>query len=124
MGAAHKGGEQTDQARAERWSHVHARPQIGPQKQEGSWFPRSESHKDTFPNLAQFHSSEIETYVFVTPGADGTGGRQTLSLAVKCPQRTSASPGAAAVGAPGLLSDLGPCQPLCGNRVRQAQMWG
>ena len=58
----------------------------------------------------------------MTPGADGTGGRQTLSLAVKCPQRTSASPGAAAVGAPGLLSDLGPCQPL--QRPRPAGSLG
>lgn len=55
----------------------------------------------------------------MTPGADGTGGRQTLSLAVKCPQRTSASPGAAAVGAPGLLSDLGPCQPQAEGTVHR-----
>jgi hypothetical protein len=49
--------------------------------------------------------------VFVTQDAGGTGGRQTLSLVVKCPQRISAFPEGGAAGAPGLLEDLGPCQP-------------
>lgn len=50
--------------------------------------------------------------VSATRDAGGTGGRQTLSLAVKCPQRISAAPEGGAAGAPGLPGDLGPCQLL------------
>lgn len=52
------------------------------------------------------------TYVSVPRDVDGTEGRQTLSLAVKCPQRISAAPANGAAGAPGMPEDLGPCQLL------------
>lgn len=58
----------------------------------------------------------------MTRDADGIGGKQTPSLAVKCPRRTSAAPRDAAAAAPGLLVDLGPCQPL--QRPRPAGSLG
>lgn len=48
----------------------------------------------------------------MTRDAGGTGGRQTLSPAVKFPRRISAAPEGGAAGAPGLPEDLGPCQLL------------
>lgn len=51
----------------------------------------------------------LRTYVCATRDAGGTGGRQILSQAVKCPRRISAAPEGGAAGAPGLPADSGPC---------------
>lgn len=67
-------------------------------------------------SLPQSLSPGLRTYVSVPQDAGGTGGRQTLSLAVRCPQKISAAPAGGAAGAPAMPDDLGPCQLLESGR--------
>lgn len=82
----------------------------GPRKQE-----RRGPYKKSA--LSQSLCPGLRTYVSATRDAGGTGGRQTQSLAVKCPRRISAVPAGGAAGVPGWPEDLGPCQLLEGGRA-------
>lgn len=125
MGAADQEGDKSGGGRPEplQWSRIYVRSRdrsLEGRKNKGRRFPGFRTYETYPPTPPQSLSPGLRAYVSVTRDAGGTGGRQTLSPAVKFPQRISAAPEGGAAGAPGLPEDLGPCQLLEGGRAHSA----